>query len=191
MIIIQVLCYCNVDYFRNGLKTFGWLILSPSSLIFHDRNPNHGTTRKPLCSFDLTSTNCIYHTLSDKIELFGCPEKQLSRVFGLRKYLSSSHEYEEVLFLAPTLESKIEWVEALGEVFSSLSSCKEQLVYGDAVYGDAVDGDREVKLVGRKRSLKSVSIVPVKTSRRSMGSELDLSIRSSMFGDTDSNTSLA
>ena len=95
-----------------------------------------------------------------------------------------------MLFLAPTLESKIEWVEALGEVFSSLSYAKEQLVYGDAV-----DGDREEKPVSRKRSLKSVSIVPVKASCRSggegeMGSELDLSIRSSMLGDSDSNTSL-
>ncbi len=92
-----------------------------------------------------------------------------------------------MVFLAPSLPCKIEWLEAIGDVLSALSMEREQLVYGDVV-----EGTEGRVFVTRKRSLKAVSIVPcVKTSHKSESesdnSELDLSIRSSMLNDSQSS----
>ncbi len=179
----------NVTKFssRGSLKTLGWLLLKKNSLHFYDRNPDHSVTRKPLCSFDFTSSDSVYHILTaitERNELFRYSEKQLTCAFGLRKYSNNNLDQQKVIFLAPSLQNKIEWVEAIGEVLSALTLIREQLVYGDADDGGVV--------VTKRRSLKAVSIVPfVKTSRRSgdgvsvSGSELDMSIRSSMLNDSE------
>lgn len=176
---------------RGSLKTLGWLLLRQDSLYFYDRNPDHGETRKPLLSFNFTSSANIYHILSTitfKNELFHYTKNQLACAFGLRKYSNNDLEEQEVVFLAPSRQCKIEWLEAIGNVLSALSKEREHLVYGDAV-----EGTEGRVSVTRKRSLKAVSIVPCvkKTSHKKESSEstseLDLSIRSSMLNDSESS----
>ena len=179
---------------RGGLNTAGWLLLDRTSLSFYDRDPR-GITRRPDCLLNLASPDCIYETVpSISVERFVRSCESITQTFGIRKYTKSNLGEELFIFRADSLQSKIEWLETIGTVLSQLSSVTEQLVYGDA--GLSPESEVKDKSMSRKRSLKSVSIIPiVKTPRQSLDTEdkgngsfqtgdLDLSIRSSMLGDS-------
>ena len=178
---------------RGGLNTAGWLLLDHASLSFYDRDPR-GITRRPVCLLIFTSPDCIYETLPSVSITSVRSQDSIAQTFGIRKYTKSNLGEEVFMFRADSLQSKIEWLEAIGTLLSQLSSVSEQLVYGDA--GLSPESELKDISISRKRSLKSVSIIPVvKTPRRSLGTEnigdgslqegdLDLSIRSSMLGDS-------
>ena len=186
--------------YRGKVKTEGWLILTENALNWYDRDPRGGM-RKPAhsCTFGSPEWTLVVLPSVDKKSLpYATPNKQLDMSFGIEKIGTSSHE--EIIFIAKNIPSKIEWVEAIEKALMSHSS-QPQI---DSVKSiPSSDDHAELKA----KELKSVSIVPLKSglqtsvvdvvsdipmytppprrSKRNISSnsrELDLSIRSSMFG---------
>ena len=194
--------------YRGKVKTEGWLILTENALNWYDRDPRGGM-RKPAhsCTFGSPEWTLVVLPSIDKRSLpYATPNKQLDMSFGIEKIGTSSHE--EIIFIAKNIPSKIEWVEAIENALMSHSS-QPQI---DSVKNIPSSDDDHAEL--KAKELKAVSIVPLKSglqtsvvdavsdtpvytppprrSKRNISSnsrELDLSIRSSMFG-SPSETSI-
>ena len=179
------------------MKTEGWLILTENALNWYDRDPRGGM-RKPAhsCIFGSPEWTLVVLPSIDKRSLpYATPNKQLDVSFGIEKIGTSSHE--EIIFIAKNIQSKIEWVEAIENALMSHSSPPQ---IDSAMSIPPSDDHAELKA----KELKAVTIVPLKSglqrsavdvfdiptpplrrSQRNISSnirELDLSIRSSMFG---------
>ena len=190
--IIVIACY-----YRGKVKTEGWLILTENTLNWYDRDPRGGM-RKPAhsCTFGSPEWTLVVLPSVDKRSLpYATPNRQLDVSFGIEKIGTSSHE--EIIFITKNIQSKIEWVEAIEKALMSHSS-PPQIDSAKSI--PSSDDHAELKA----KELKSVSIVPLKSglqrspvdvsdtptppprrSNRNISSnirELDLSIRSSMFG---------
>jgi hypothetical protein len=161
--------------------------------------------RKPAhsCVFGSPEWTLVVLPSIDKRSLpYATPNKQLDVSFGIEKIGTSSHE--EIIFMAKNISSKIEWVEAIEKALMSHSSLHvPQIDSVKSIVPSTGDDHTELK----SKELKAVSIVPLKSglpasvvdavsdtptytppprrSQRNISSncrELDLSIRSSMFG---------
>ena len=153
--------------FRGDFNSEGWLVLTESSLCVYDREPKR-TTRKPINTFKFDSPEFAFIVLplvQQRLLPFASPSRQLPLAFGIQQFSSSG--IEDAAFVVNSIQSKIEWVEAIESV---LSKCAQTL---------------EVK--PQTRELKSVSVIPIKTTRQSTGSSgkgeeiLNFSITSSML----------
>ena len=187
-------------HYRGKVKTEGWLILTENTLNWYDRDPLGGT-RKPAhsCTFGSPEWTLVVLPSINKRSLpYAIPNKQLDESFGIEKIGVSSHE--EIIFIARNIQSKIEWVEAIEKVLVSHSHPPQIDVAMSVISGD----DQAEFSPTKAKELKAVSIVPLKgglqrsaidtldtptppprRSKRNISSssrELDLSIRSSMFG---------
>ena len=176
--------------------TEGWLVLTSETLCLYDRDPR-GVTRKPIHKFLLGDPAVAYVVLPSLTrQMF--PQASASTImnaFGLQ-VLNSSHS-KELCFIAGSLQSKIEWVEAIQKVLT------------DHTCPPGHRGTKEPSPCtpkgGGARELKAVSIVPISTPIRTpqnqggvsghtllvvsggagAGNEsMELSIRSSMMGDS-------
>lgn len=180
------------------MKTEGWLILTDNALNWYDRDPRGGM-RKPAhsCTFGSPEWTLVVLPSIDKRSLpYATPNKQLDMAFGIEKIGTSFHE--EIVFIAKSIPSKIEWVEAIEKALMSHSN---QPQIDSTKNMPSSDDHAEQKT----KELKAVSIVPLKgglqksptdplsdflsppprRSKRKISSnsrELDLSIHSSMFG---------
>ena len=180
------------------MKTEGWLILTENALNWYDRDPRGGM-RKPAhsCTFGSPEWTLVVLPSIDKRSLpYATPNKQLDVSFGIEKIGTNCHEV--IIFIAKNIPSKIEWVEAIEKALVSHSSPPQ---IGSTKSVPSRDDHTELKA----KELKAVSIVPLKSgpqksvvdvvsdtptppprrSKRNISSssrELDLSIRSSMFG---------
>ena len=158
-------------YSRGEIKAEGWLVLTTNSLSFYDRDPNR-MIRKPLSSFALNSHDRAFVILSSiekRYFPYASPSKQLPLAFGIEQHSSSG--LERAVFVANSLQSKIEWVEAIENTIAKQSQAAQ----------------------ATKRELKSVSVVPIRrpsqTSTPLKGEDsenLDLSITSSMLDSPSS-----
>lgn len=182
------------------MKTEGWLILTENTLNWYDRDPRGGM-RKPAhsCTFGSPEWTLVVLPSVDKRSLpYATTNKQLDVSFGIEKIGTSSHE--EIIFVAKNIQNKIEWIEAIEKVLVSHSNPPQ---IDSATSIPSSDDHAELSLA-KAKELKAVSIVPLKSdlqrspvdisdtptpplrrSKRNISSnsrELDLSIRSSMFG---------
>jgi len=163
-----------LSVYSDASRTLGWLVLKSNSLSFYDRNPDYAIARKPLCHIDFSSTDTVCEALSHIHERFGYSQKQLSFAFGIRQY-SGSKTPKDIVFIAPTLQSKVDWIEATSNAFSTLF--KENKISNDSGKNS------------KRRSLKSVSIVPIALNHSHETSSLmDISIRSSMLEDSTNSS---
>ena len=146
-------------------------MLSNTSLSFYDRNPAR-ITRKPVTTLFFESDSVF--VLLDSVEKgflpYSSPSKRVPLAFGLLQHSSSGED--RTIFIASTIDSKIEWVEALQKVLSQCSLNKPPVG-------------------SRSRALKSVSVTPIKSSqsRSGTGEDLEISITSSMM-DSPSTSSM-
>lgn len=154
---------------RGEIQSEGWLVLTANSLSFYDRNPAR-VQRKPLTTFPFDSSVLV---ILDSVESHLLPytsrSRQVTLAFGLLQHAASGTE--KTIFVASSLQSKIDWVEALQKAISSSSHRKTpQESWG--------------------RVLKAVSVVPlpIKSPRATSG-DLELSVTSSMM-DTSSTSSV-
>ena len=192
------------DYRRNT-KYAGWLILTESSLKWYELKATH-TSGKPMHTFDFKSSGCTFD-LFQFVDERSIPADMINprphRMFAVKKHEAGL--LDEVIFIASNVESKVEWLEEIGQVLRSHS--------GTTKMKSTVKKIKTSNLVsptpkGNLKELKAVSIVPVRTDlkksstdldsshspafalpgRRSRASvsmdnqDMDLSIRSSMFG---------
>ena len=203
MLCLADVCTCITRTLppRGKVKTEGWLILTNNTLNWYDRDP-WGGMRKPAhsCTFGSPEWTLVVLPSIDKRSLpYNTPNKQLDVSFGIEKIGTSSHE--EIIFIAKNIQSKIEWIEAIEKVLLSHSNPPQ---IDGATSIPSGDGHAELS-PAKAKELKAVSIVPLKSdlqksavdiisdtltpsprrSKRNISSnsrELDLSIRSSMFG---------
>ena len=159
----------NCSYhFRGDFNSEGWLVLTENSLCLYDREPRR-TTRKPITAFKFDSPELAFvvlHSVEQRLLPYASPSRQLPLAFGIQQLSSSATEH--AAFVVSTIQSKIEWVEAIETVLSKCSRTFEVVK-------------------PQARELKSVSVVPIKTTRQSTGSSgkgeeiLNFSITSSML----------
>ncbi len=146
-------------------------MLTNNSLSFYDRNPAR-VQRKPLTTFSFDSSVLVVLGSVDSTLLhvpYSPRSRQVSLAFGILQHSSSGAE--KTIFIASSLQSKIEWVETLQTVISKCSQTK-------------------TPPESRGRALKAVSVVPlsIKSPRRT-SRELELSVTSSMM-DTSTTSSV-
>jgi hypothetical protein len=189
--------------------TEGWLVLTHDSLCLYDRDPR-GVTRKPIHRILLNEPGVAYIVVPS-VSRHNFPHispANLVKAFGVQIY--SSKQSKELCFLAVSLQSKIDWVEAIQRVLSEhVSPVKEEGVSHKHVPSNSSNkagGVRELKAVSiiplvssplreppaatqvmRAGSNQSTPILP-KGGNVSGGSGLELSIRSSML-NSSSDTS--
>lgn len=188
--------------------TEGWLVLTLDSLCLYDRDPR-GVTRKPIHRIMLNEPGmaCIVVPSVSRHTFPYTSPASLVKAFGMQAY--SSRQSKELYFLAVSLQSKIDWVEAIQKVLS-------ELVY-PRVKEESISALPSGSKGGGTRELKAVSIVPLVTSplmepanggaaragsnqstpvltgsmkcgNTSGGSALDLSIRSSMLNSSSDSS---
>lgn len=175
--------------------TEGWLVLTAETLCLYDRDPR-GVTRKPIHKFRLGDPGTAYVVLPS-VTRQTFPQLSTThvvRAFGLQ--VLSTSQCKDLCFVAGSLQSKIEWVEAIQKVLTS-HTCPPpaQQVMKEA----SPRGRMFTPPKGGGRELKAVSIVPlsasaVKTPQNERGwsspappgggsgeDSMELSIRSSMM----------
>ena len=186
--------------------TEGWLVLTLESLCLYDRDPR-GVTRKPIHRIKLNEPGVAYIVVPS-VSRQNFPHTSpanLVKAFGVQVY--SSMQSKELCFQAASLQSKIDWVEAIQKVLSEHlcpPPMKEE--------GNQVPSSGSAK-ASAARELKAVSIVPLASpgsaagavgkggSNQSTsvlssstqcgvsgGSALDLSIRSSMLNSSSDDS---
>lgn len=174
--------------------TEGWLVLTEETLCLYDRDPR-GVTRKPIHHFFLTDPNVAY-VVVPSVTRHTMPHTSPSSIvrgFGLQVHSSSGSK--QLCFMTSSLQSKIDWVEAIQNVLTT-HTCPPPTKHVGKESSPT-----------RTRELKSVSIVPISTPQKQSGSgggtrfspdcnqgtafvvsaegsELDLSIRSSMLNSS-------
>lgn len=176
------------------MKTEGWLILTENALNWYDKDPGVGNNM-PVHSCTFNSPEETFHLQSsvDKGNL--PPTKQAVLAFGVEKHRSGTRE--EIVFIAKDIQSKNEWLKAIRSVLDSHSITQEM---------DTAKRIDHTSPTTTAKELRSVSIVPVRISSQksaididgsftptspyqrskqkdlSASQDVDLSIRSSMFG---------
>lgn len=182
--------------------TEGWLVLTMDSLCLYDRDPR-GVTRKPIHKVMLNEPGVAYLVLPSvsRHTLPHTSPSALVRAFGMQVY--SGSQSKELCFLAASVQSKIDWVEAIQKVLSEYI-CPPVMEESTSQLGSKGGGTRE---------LKSVSIIPLSNTpvpvkgetsggsvrldsnqstpangNTSSGSGLDLSIRSSMLNSSSDDS---
>lgn len=176
--------------------TEGWLVLTEESLCLYDRDPR-GVTRKPIYRFLLNEVGVAYVILPsvNRSLLPLISATSLAKAFGIQVH-SRSHT-KQLSFVASTLQSKIDWVEAIQKVLSGYTTLTP-VRSRHATKDTPRSGGRELNPRSGGRELKAVSIVPVTTPLKvgggpnmsaNEGSDLDLSVRSSMLNSSSSDAS--
>ena len=167
----------------------GWLVLTMDTLCLYDRDPR-GVTRKPIHRFILAEPGVAY-IVEPSVPKHLLPHtlpSNLVKAFGFQIFSSSCSK--ELCFMACSLQSKIEWVEAIQKVLTMAAAEPPQRLAKQEPPLESKSGGRE---------LKAVSIVPLPTKQGTPvgakqagisidASDLDLSIRSSML-ETSSDSS--
>ena len=179
------------------MKTEGWLILTEDSLNWYDRDPRGGT-RKPShsCIFGSPKWTLVVLPSINKGSLpCAIPSKQLDVSFGIEKIGTSSHE--KIIFIARNIQDKIEWVEAIGKALVSHSNppnsgtCSKVCTSSHDLVSTKVKELKAVSIVPLENDPQRSAVefldtpTPPRRSKRNISCssrELDLSIRSSMFG---------
>ena len=147
-------------------------MLTEDSLCLYDREPKR-ITRKPVSSFHFDTPGLNFSVLPSVEErlLPLASSGQLPLAFGIKQ--RSSSRTDHAAFIAKNIHSKTEWVEAIERVLSSRTVQVPETVAKP-----------------QARELKSVSVIPIKTTQRSTVSpkkenseedQLDFSITSSML----------
>lgn len=183
--------------------TEGWLVLTADTLCLYDRDPR-GVTRKPIYKFFLGDPGVAYVILPS-ITRQAFPHASTASVvkaFGLQ-VLSSSH-CKELCFVAGSVQSKIEWVEAIQKVLTS-HTCPPPAP--PTIKESSPLGLSTPSSKGGARELKAVSIVPISTPVRTpqkagvvggashtpttsdANESMELSIHSSMMDSSGSDSS--
>ncbi len=156
---------------RGDIQSEGWLVLTANSLSLYNRNPAM-MLRKPhtVFSFD-SAVLVVLDSISGRLLPYASRSKLLPQAFGLLQHSPSGEE--RTVFIASSLQSKLEWVKALQTTISKFSRRR-------------TPGPQE----SQSRVLKSVSVVPLPMkSPRNSGGELELSVTSSMM-DTSTTSSV-
>ena len=194
--------------YRKKVRRSGWLILTESSLKWYELMATH-SMGKPTHMFDFESTGCTFAlvpSVDDRSIPPGMAETKFNQTFTVRKHEADS--LEEIAFVATSIEDKVEWLEAIGQVLHARSDASKI----KSAFKIKSESSKEtcdlVSPASKAKELKAVSIVPVRKdlmksaadvdasrspavtpsgrkSRRSVSTDnrdLDLSIRSSMFG---------
>ena len=198
-------CACCLLHCRGKMKCEGWLILTEDTLNWYDNNPD-GDNNNPIhsCTFNSPKEAFVLLPCLDKKSLpVSTPIREAELTFGIQKHQSGT--CDNIVFIARNVQSKDEWLKAIGNVLAS-HSIPQQMDNGEGI-----DCRSDVSPTTAKE-LKSVSIIPVRVDsqksaidedvlvtptppcRRSKRNtsdrqDLDLSIRSSMFDSSPSDTS--
>ena len=146
-------------------------MLTEDSLCLYDREPKR-ITRKPVSSFHFDTPGLTFSVLPlvEERLLPLASSGQLPLAFGIKQHSSSRTDH--AAFIAKDSQSKTEWVEAIEGVLSKYSQTGQV---------------PETVAKPQARELKSVSVVPIKTTQRPTVSlkkeedQLDFSITSSML----------
>lgn len=181
------------------MKREGWLMLTEDTLNWYDKYPD-GDNNNPVhsCTFNSPKEAFVLLPCLDKKSLpVSTPTREVDLAFGIQRYRSGT--CDDIVFIARNRQSKDEWLKAIGNVLAS-HSIPQQMENNV----ERIDCHSDVSPTATKE-LKSVSIIPVRidsqksaideeilvtptpTCRRSKRNtsgheDLDLSIRSSMFG---------
>lgn len=162
---------------RNGIMAEGWLVLTRTILSFYDRDPR-GVTRKPISRFVLNKPGMVYVVITSvtRARLPNATSTALLNAFGLEIF--SSVTCSELYWAAPSLQSKIDWVEELQKILGlqgSLTCGGEKGGAGkrkrdredthEEVSKPALGESNKVKDLCKqsRRELKEVTIVPLHT----------------------------
>jgi len=157
---------------RSGILAEGWLGLTHMILSYYDRNPR-GVTRKPINQFILNKPGVAFVVVTSitKMQLPMVPSSAIINAFGLEVYSSSGSDV--LVWVAPNLQSKIEWVEELQRVLGQHSSpaCgrapkeEKELKRKSGDFPLMIEGPKGKGSAskGGRRSLKEVKIVPLFT----------------------------
>lgn len=125
-------------------------MLTQSSLKCYDRHPS-GINRKPLNSFSFNSSNSLVIVLPNvdhRPMPYMSPAKYQHLMFGMEEHSVSG--VKQAVFVAGSLEEKEEWVAAIGAAMTGKSESEESRQQS-------------------KKSPKSVSVTPVRSSQRLAG----------------------
>lgn len=178
--------------------TEGWLVLTLDSLCLYDRDPR-GVTRKPIHRIKLDEPGVAYIVVPSvsRQKFPHTSPANLVKAFGMQIY--SSVQSKELCFLASSLQSKIDWVEAIQKVLSEhiCPPVKEEVP-------SKAGGTRELKAVsivplaspgsgagiGKGGSNQNTPVLSSSTQcgNVSDGSALELSIRSSMLNSSSDSS---
>ena len=190
---------CDGVFPRSGILAEGWLVLTHTVLSYYDRNPR-GVTRKPIHRFvlDKPGTAFIVITSIGRSQLPTVPSSAIINAFGLE--VLASYKSRMFLWVAPNLQSKIEWVEELQKVLGQHSSpargggsgSNKEKVLGsngrDSPLIEDSKGKESASKGSSRRLLKEVKVVPLPTppSKKMKTNEenendvtADISVRSS------------
>ena len=160
---------------RGDISAEGWLVLTEASLCLYDREPKR-ITRKPISSFHFDNpgrTFTVLPSVEERLSPLASSSGQLPLTFGIEQ--RSIRRTERATFIAKDIQSRTEWMEAIEGVLSNYSRTVQV---------------PETVAKPQARELKSVSVVPIKTTPRSTVSPkkenleevtLDFSITSSML----------
>lgn len=143
----------------------GWMVLTQDVLSFYDRDPR-GVTRKPINRFVLNQPGVAYILLPSisRAQLPQVSPTTLLKAFGLQIY--STNTSKEVCLVATSLQSKIDWVEALQKVLTQYGSPPphRQTCSVDMQSNEVREASGQGCSV---RELKEVTIVPIATPKKS------------------------
>jgi len=149
-------------------------VLTEASLCLYDREPKR-ITRKPVSSFHFDNPGLTFAVLPSVEERLSPPSAsssgQLPLTFGIEQ--RSIRRTERATFIAKDVQSRTEWMEAIEGVLSNYSRTVQV---------------PETVAKPQTRELKSVSVIPIKTTqivspkKENLEEEtLDFSITSSML----------
>ena len=157
----------------------GWLVLTHNILSFYDRDPR-GVTRKPINRFILNKPGMAYVIITgiSRPQLPHVSSATLINAFGLEIYSSSSSS--ELYWVAPNLQSKIDWVEELQRILGQHSSPVRggggrEVTKCAGARDNPLEEISKEKDVNKKsrRELKEVKIVPLPTPPKRQKTEED------------------
>ncbi len=127
----------------------GCLVLTKNTLSLYDRDPR-GVTRKPIHHILLNEPR-VAHVIVPSVEIPHASPSTLMKAFEVQLY--SSKGSKQLKFVASSLQSKIDWVEAIQKVLSvhiePKPTPREPLA------------DRTTMSKSSPRKLKEVAIVPL------------------------------
>ena len=95
----------------------GWLVLTPTSLSFYDRDPTY-TTRRPSNTFVLNKPGVFYILIPSigSLRLPGIPMRSNINVFGLEIFQAGTSKM--VYLMASSIQCKNSWVETIQKVLT-------------------------------------------------------------------------
>lgn len=149
--------------------TEGWLVLSQSVLSFYDRDPRN-MPRKPTDRFVLNQPGVAYVILPsiNRAKFPRISKRLLMNAFGLQVYNSSTSR--DFCLVAPSLQSKIDWVQRIQKVLIQYGSpLPPQTGCGDEAWmlSNKVEEEPTRRSYGM-RELKEVTIVPINSPSKKL-----------------------